>query len=240
MRFILLVVVVVFSSGLMAGVSWNRVLFAPTLDLDVEFRSGRKVNGGWIHSIGTQASYRQTLVFDDSFSLGLGARSGFEQWFGLNPAPRRMYSGFVFDLGIDGEFDEPHWVWTDNYKGLEAIRSRSFPFARSTLLTMHLLGGLDFVRIDAFGPHVSGPGDNTPETGVRPWAGAYVGMFFITLEGGYAGTLPFNRGDMDSEVWAHVGIGRPRWTFSGHVGYRYQSTGRFAAHYLSVGFQAAF
>jgi len=230
----------VCAGGLAAADNWSRVLFAPTLDLDVEFRTGRKVQGGWIHSIGTQASYRQTLVFDGSFSLGLGARSGFEQWFGLDPAPRRLYTGPVFDLGVDGNFDAEYWLWPRDNATLEAERWESFPFARSAVLSLHLEGGVDFVQIDAFSPHVSGPGDTNPETGVRPWAGVRVGMFIFTLEGGYAGTLAFNRNDIDSEAWAYLRVGRPKWVFSGHVGYRYQTTGRFTAHYLSVGFQAAF
>jgi hypothetical protein len=67
-----------------------------------------------------------------------------------------------------------------------------------------------------------------------------MGFFFLTLEPGFAATAPFGRGDFEYEGWFYVGVFRPYWPFTGHVGYRYESAGRFRAHYFSMGFQALF
>ncbi|MCA8916853.1 MAG: hypothetical protein KDB90_15780 [Planctomycetes bacterium] len=240
MRYLLLVLVSLCAGGLLAADNWNRLLFSPTLDVDLQFRTGRKTVGGWVHSLGAFANYRQTIVFNEDFSLGVGARCGFEQWLGLDPAPRRFLLGAVFDLGIDNQFEGSYWKWPRKPSAREPERYHKFPIARSHLMSLHISGGVDLVKLQGFSKHVSGRGDPVPEIGLRPWAAVAIGFFLVSFEGGYSATLAFGRGEMDHEAWVHLGVGRPYSPFSGHVGYDYQTTCRFAAHYFSMGFQAAF
>jgi hypothetical protein len=215
-------------------------MYSPELDADVEFRTGRRTTGGWVHCMGTTAALREHVVLDDSFSIGFGGRAGFEQWFGLNPAPRRIFSGPAMEFAVDGNFDDGYWRWPNDSQATTPLRYEAFPLQRLRVISGRATLGIDAVRIDGFSSRVSGPGDPVPEVAVRPWTAFALGFFFVSVEPGYAATVVFGRGDVDHEAWIHIGIGRPLWPFSGHIGYRYHGADRFRAHYLSIGFQALF
>jgi len=217
---------------------WSHPLYSPAFDVDLEFRTGRRTTGGWIHSVGAFGTFRQDIVFGGTGSLGLSARAGAEQWFGLDPAPRRLLVGTALDFAFDAQFSEVYWRWPPESDG--RLRWHRFPMQRSRFFSMRAMIGVDFMRMDSLSSRVSGPGDTVPETGLRPWVGLAIGFIVVSVEPGYAPTFVFGRGGIDHETWIYVGIGRPLSPFSGHVGYRYHAADRFNTHYLSVGFQALF
>jgi hypothetical protein len=238
MHFLLLVLLVISAHGLAgADEAWSRPLFSPAFDLDLEFRSARRTRGGWMHSLGATATFRETIVLSGEGSVAIGARAGFEQWFGLEPAPRRIFGGPTVEIAADSQFNEVYWFWPES--GCAPDRYRAFPLQRSRMISARLAVGLDIAQVSGLSPRVSSRDDPATEGALRPWVAGAIGLGFVSIEPGYAASIPFGRSGVHSEAWINIGAGRPYWPFSGHVGYRFHWMGRFSAHFVSVGFQVA-
>lgn len=253
MRRVLLALLLCVSGGLSAesrvappdfdnpDVNPFRTVVVPEAQFDLGFRIGRTSRGNWINCADAHGLFRLHLVNHDSRSLAFGMQAGFEQWFGLEPAPRRYSVGTRFEFVLRGDMYVDYWEPSFADEPATPARHGTFPMNRGSMFDMGATFTIDLTRTEALGRHVSSRTDRATEQGLRAGLELPLGIMLLRLEPGVAATWNFGtRGPLDVEAWAKLGIGRPISPFSGHIGYTYHSTGRFRTHYFSAGFRAMF
>ncbi len=218
-----------------------RTIFVPEAQFDLGFRTGRTSRGHWINCAGLHGLFRLHVVNHDARSWVFGMQAGFEQWFGLEPAPRRYSVGTRAEFVVRGGLDGGYWNPPVAGQPTSPPRYGTFPMNRGSMFDLGATLTLDFTRTEALGEHVSSRTDRAMLHGLRAGLELPLGIVFLRFEPGVAATWNFGTsGPLDVEAWAKLGVGRPISPFSGHVGYIYHSTGRFGVHYLTVGLRALF
>ncbi len=218
-----------------------RTIFVPEAQFDLGFRIGRTSRGHWINCADLHGLFRLHVVNDDARSWVFGVQAGFEQWFGIEPAPRRYSLGtrveFVVRSGLEREYWHPGFA----DKPAPPPRHGYFPMNRGSMFDLGATLTIDLTRTEALSGHVSSRTDRATQHGLRAGLELPVGIVFLRLEPGVAATWNFGTsGPLDVEAWAKLGVGRPISPFSGHVGYTFHRTGGFATHYLAVGIRVMF
>lgn len=218
-----------------------RTIFVPEAQFDLGFRIGRTSRGNWINCADLHGLFRLHVVNHDARSWVFGAQAGFEQWFGLEPAPRRYSIGTRAEFSVRGGLGSGYWNPPIGDEPAGPSRYGKHPWNVGSLFDLGAALTLDFTRTEALGKHVSSRTDRATEHGLRAGLALPFGIVFLRVEPGVATTWNFGtRGPLDVEAWAKLGIGRPISPFSGHIGYTYHSTGRFQTHYFTAGFRAMF
>jgi len=218
-----------------------RTIVVPEFQADLGFRIGRTSRGHWINCADVHGLLRLHMVNHDSRSWVFGAQAGFEQWFGLEPAPRRYSVGTRFEFVLRGGMYRDYWDPSFTGKPAPPPRRGDFPMNRGSMFDLGATLTLDITRAEALDEHVSSRTNRATQRGLRAGLELPFGIILFRFEPGVAATWNFGiSGPLDFEGWIKLGVGRPISPFSGHVGYTYHSTGRFQTHYFSAGFRAMF